>query len=174
MGNILDCSTAVKTISVLSNQQEPAQPEPTIQEGPPVDTDSSILEDRVPLMESRIWTYLSEYYKRTNPIFNENPETPTFISNSSYIASVGIEMIWCLVLQSYANVILKFVNDWYNTPMCDKSEPIYIVELGAGQGRLGYLIIKKLLSLSSFFPPGVKLPFVYFFSSYLLVQICDL
>ena len=39
-------------------------------------------------MDSKIWTYLREYYKRNNPMFNVNPETPTFISNSSYIADV--------------------------------------------------------------------------------------
>ena len=48
-----------------------------------------MLEDKVPLMESKIWTYLRDYYKRNNAVFNANPETPTFISNSSYIASVG-------------------------------------------------------------------------------------
>mgnify|MGYP000781119812 CR=1 FL=1 len=138
MGNILDCSTA-----------EPVQPEPTIQDGPPDTTEVPMLEDKVPLMESKIWTYLRDYYKRNNAVFNANPETPTFISNSSYIAS------------SYANVIIKFVNDWFKTPSCDKSKPIYIVEVGAGQGRLGFLILKKLMSMKQYFPEGVKLPFVY-------------
>ena len=40
-------------------------------------------------MESKIWSYLRDYYKRNNAVFNANPETPTFISNSSYIADVG-------------------------------------------------------------------------------------
>ena len=47
------------------------------------------LEQEVPLMESKIWSYLRDYYKRNNAVFNANPETPTFISNSSYIADVG-------------------------------------------------------------------------------------
>jgi len=41
-------------------------------------------------MDSKIWSYLRDYYKRTNGIFNQNPETPSFISNSSYIADVKI------------------------------------------------------------------------------------
>lgn len=68
--------------------QEPVQAEPTIQDGPPVDTEVPMIEEKVPLMDSRIWTYLRDYYKRNNAVFNTNPETPTFISNSSYIASV--------------------------------------------------------------------------------------
>lgn len=40
-------------------------------------------------MDSKIWSYLRDYYKRNNAVFNVNPETPTFISNSSYIADVG-------------------------------------------------------------------------------------
>lgn len=58
-------------------------------------------------------------------------------------------------------MILKFVNDWFKTPKCDKSQPIYIVEVGAGQGRLGFLILRKLLSMKKYFPEDVKLPFVY-------------
>ena len=57
-------------------------------------------------------------------------------------------------------MILKFVNDWFKTPKCDKSQPIYIVEVGAGQGRLGFLILRKLLSMKKYFPEDVKLPFV--------------
>ena len=67
-----------------------------------------MIEDKVPLMESKIWTYLRDYYKRTNPVFNANPETPnpvfnanpetpTFISNSSYIASV-LCFVFCSVI----------------------------------------------------------------------------
>ena len=58
-------------------------------------------------------------------------------------------------------MIIKFVNDWFKTTSCDKSKPIYIVDVGAGQGRLGFLILKKLMSMKQYFPEGVKLPFVY-------------
>ena len=139
----MDCSTA-----------EPVQAEPTIQDGPPVDTEVPMIEEKVPLMDSRIWTYLRDYYKRNNAVFNTNPETPTFISNSSYIAS------------SYANLIIKFVNDWYRTSGADPSQPVYVVEVGAGQGRLGYLILKKLMSMKHFFPKGVSKPFVYVITDY--------
>ena len=57
-------------------------------------------------MDSKIWTYLHDYYKRTNPLFNANPEEPTFISNSSYIADVfNFSIAWALELcQHYYQV----------------------------------------------------------------------
>lgn len=113
-------------------------------------------------MDSKIWSYLRDYYKRTNGIFNQNPETPSFISNSSYIAD------------SYANVIIKFVIDWYRSSEADKSEPIYILEVGAGQGRLAYLTLKKLMSMKRFFPADVKRPFVYVISDYTTESILKL
>ena len=63
--------------------------------------------------------------------------------------------------QSYANIIIKFVNDWYKNPAANKAEPIYILEIGAGQGRLAYLILKKLMTMTEYFPKDVERPFVY-------------
>lgn len=47
----------------------------------------------------------------------------------------------------------------YNSPDADKSQPIYILELGAGHGKLTFHIVKFLLSMKEFFPPGVDHPF---------------
>lgn len=66
-------------------------------------------------------------------------------------------------------MIIKFINDWYRLPESDKSEPVYILEVGAGQGRLGYLILKKLMSMKEFFPEGVEHPFVYLFCQIFLI-----
>ena len=62
-------------------------------------------------------------------------------------------------------MIIKFVNDWYKNESADPNEPVYIVEVGAGQGRLAYLILKKLMSMRHFFPKNVSRPFVYVFLS---------
>ena len=68
-------------------------------------------------------------------------------------------------------MILKFLSDWYRNPASDKSEPVYILEIGAGQGRLAYLILKKLIKMKRFFPTDVKLPFVYLFSGILSIDM---
>ena len=39
-------------------------------------------------------------------------------------------------------------------PEANKDEPIYIVEVGAGHGKLGFLILNHLAELSEFMPTG--------------------
>jgi hypothetical protein len=44
------------------------------------------------------------------------------------------------------------------------AQPVYIVELGAGSGKLGYLVVEGLLRYRAFFPPfpeAAGLPFRY-------------
>lgn len=44
----------------------------------------------------------------------------------------------------------------------DRTRPLYIVEVGAGHGKLGFLICKELLRLREFLPPHERdFPFVY-------------
>lgn len=45
----------------------------------------------------------------------------------------------------------------FNRPDANKEEPIYIVELGAGHGKLGFLILNHLAQLSEFMPEGIAL-----------------
>ena len=40
-------------------------------------------------------------------------------------------------------------------PDANKDEPIYIVEVGAGHGKLGFLILNHLAELAEFMPHGM-------------------
>ena len=40
------------------------------------------------------------------------------------------------------------------SPSAEKSEPIYIIEVGAGHGKLGFLILNHLRDLQEFMPDG--------------------
>lgn len=40
------------------------------------------------------------------------------------------------------------------SPNANKEEPIYIVEVGAGHGKLGFLILNHLAELREFMPEG--------------------
>ena len=40
-------------------------------------------------------------------------------------------------------------------PGANKDEPIYIVEVGAGHGKLGFLILNHLAELAEFMPQGI-------------------
>lgn len=41
----------------------------------------------------------------------------------------------------------------------DKTQPVHIVEVGAGHGKMAFLMVTKLLELREFFP--VERPFKY-------------
>lgn len=40
-------------------------------------------------------------------------------------------------------------------PNANKEEPIYIVEIGAGHGKLSFLILNHLAELNEFMPEGL-------------------
>lgn len=55
---------------------------------------------------------------------------------------------------------MSYVLDWYSDPSHDKTEPIYIFDIGAGFGKLGYLIVFRLFEMKEFWPTNIHLPFV--------------
>ncbi len=63
---------------------------------------------------------------------------PNFVSSNCYIA------------HSYAYAILGFLRDYWKGK--EPSEPVYIVEAGAGSAKLSYVLIKHLISWRKFWP----------------------
>ena len=62
-------------------------------------------------------------------------------------------------------MILEFLNDWFrdDNAEADPSEPLYIIEAGAGLGKLAFLIVRELLAAREFYPEmcGGETPFRY-------------
>ena len=58
-------------------------------------------------------------------------------------------------------MILGYVLDWYADPSHNVSEPLYIVEIGAGFGKLGFLIMYRLFEMKEHWPRLDTPPFVY-------------
>ncbi len=60
--------------------------------------------------------------------------------------------------KAYAKVILGLLKDLLENPSGagavkgDLSQPVYIVEVGAGHGRFGYLVVQALLDMHAFLP----------------------
>ena len=72
------------------------------------------------------------------------------------------------------------------SPNANNEEPIYIVEVGAGHGKLGFFILIHLADLKEFMPEGmlsyidcnnlgVKRPFVYVITDFTsnIVEFCQ-
>lgn len=48
---------------------------------------------------------------------------------------------------AYAQLIVRFVQDVVATDRCDPQAPFYVVELGAGSGKLGFHVVARLAAL---------------------------
>ena len=107
-----------------------------------------VIERGCRLSESRLWALQRGYYDSLGvTAWNKGP-VPHYITNNSYIA-------W-----SYARVVRAFLVDLERSGAYDASEPVYIVELGAGAGRFGYMFVRHLLDLTERRGLGVRFCYV--------------
>lgn len=65
---------------------------------------------------------------------------PNFVTSNSFIA------------KAYARVVFKFARDWFRNPNAARDQPIYVVEVGSGHGKLGFLLAKQLAQFAEFLP----------------------
>jgi hypothetical protein len=116
--------------------------------------DLKVIENAVPLRDSRIWQLQHEFYDTAGARAWTDSVVPLFATSNSFIA------------KAYAKMIFGVLRDVFTTDMladASRFEPVYIVEVGAGHGKLGYLIVEALLRLRAFLPqgPADALPFKY-------------
>jgi len=85
------------------------------------------------LSKSALWSKMQDYYNNIGPEAWQDELVPLQISSNKTLAL------------AYANVIVAQINDWYSQhPRTDHEEPFYIIEIGAGHGKLGFYILKHL------------------------------
>ena len=115
------------------------------------------------LRDSLIWDLQKNFYVEKGPSCWTEGIVPNFVTSNSFIA------------KQYATCILGYLRDYYLKQNANNNEPIYILEIGSGHGKLGFLIIKHLLSLKQFWPKYVEKPFVYVISDFTdkLVSFCE-
>jgi len=102
---------------------------------PPNPDQSYLLEQSQRFSKSLIWDLQKKFYARQGIEAWRQGVVPHYITNNHYIAD------------SYARLVLAFLRDCQNAGTLDATQPIYIVELGAGSGRLGFHFLKKLLKI---------------------------
>ena len=61
-------------------------------------------------------------------------------------------------------MIMAYILDWYSDPSNDTSEPLYVIDIGSGSGKLSYLIMYCLLEMKEFWPLSDHAPFVFVLS----------
>src|SRR4051812_45702 len=82
------------------------------------------------LSRSVLWRLQGQFYERRGMAAWSEGEVPHHVTCNPYLA------------RAYARVILGFVADWHDR--LDRTQPLYIVELGAGSGRLAFHLLPEL------------------------------
>ncbi|KAK8813303.1 hypothetical protein WA158_002895 [Blastocystis sp. Blastoise] len=144
MGNVLDCGTSQP--STVEDMQDT-----TVTANIP---GKFIIQQSIPFCDSLFWQLQRMFYEDNNVKAFATSEVPSFVTSNAFVAN------------AYADLILKYLLDWYENPECNKTQPVYILEAGAGHGKLGYLILKRLMELKEFWPTQVKHPFIYILSDF--------
>lgn len=98
------------------------------------------IEEKQIFSKSIIWDLQTEAYQHFGPQAWIEKGVPFYLTSNPLIA------------KQFAKVIESYLNE---CPLLNSSEPIYFFDLGAGSGRLAYLMLKYLLPLYE------KFPFVY-------------
>jgi hypothetical protein len=95
------------------------------------------------LSKSILWKLQRNYFEQRGIDAWSTGAVPHHITSSPFIAD------------AYSRVVFGFLRDCHSAPggdsspfaALDRSQPVYIIELGSGPGRFAYLFLKKFLGL---------------------------
>lgn len=82
------------------------------------------------LSRSRLWHLQRRFFEQRGIAAWGSGQVPHWIANNPYVA------------EAYGRVLAAFLRDWRGA--LDPAEPVYIVELGAGAGRLAFHLLRWL------------------------------
>lgn len=94
---------------------------------------STVIEESKRFSDSILWQLQRNYFSQQGATAWSTDTVPHYVTNNPYIA------------QAYARVMLGWLRDIAD--MVDRSQPVYIIELGAGSGRFGYHFMKTFFRL---------------------------
>ena len=102
--------------------------------------------DTARLSESPLWALQKKFYEEEGQSAWKRDLVPSFVTSNAFVAS------------KYASLILSFASDWIAQFRSDGDQvgntpgKIYVLDIGAGHGKLGYLIVRQLLRLKELWP----------------------
>lgn len=94
-------------------------------------TEPVTIEENQRLSNSIIWEGQRAYYHQQGAQAWAG-DVPFYITSNPVIANC------------YANLIVRFIQDWSRQNPKSKKEPFYIIELGTGSGQFTYYVLKRL------------------------------
>ena len=100
---------------------------------------SQILEQNVRFSKSILWQHHSNYYDQSGIGAWKLDDVPYYITSNVFIAN------------SYAQIVLRFIQDCLRNNSINPELPIYVFTLGAGSGKFDYLFLQKIIPLLQHF-----------------------
>ena len=106
----------------------------------------------VAIPNSKIWATQRYWYEQSALRAWKNRRLPIFIANNSFLAA------------QYARLVVAFASDALAASRSGQDNPalvkINIVEIGAGHGKLGFLVLRRLLELKEYWPTGAEFRYI--------------
>jgi hypothetical protein len=99
-----------------------------------------LLQGPTSLSKSVLWSLQRAYYLSEGVRCWSNNVVPNFVTTNTVIAA------------AYARVIIGFLRDWFGSTQADKSQPLYIVEVGSGHGKFVFLLLRELMEMHELWP----------------------
>lgn len=93
-----------------------------------------IVEENRRFSESQLWTLQREYYDKKG-VDAWDGDVPFYITSNPFISNC------------YAQIVIRFIQDWTRQHPGAKQHPFYILELGVGTGQFSYYAMKKIFEL---------------------------
>lgn len=112
-----------------------------------VKQDTVIIEENVPFSKSRLWEAQRAYYD-VQGIDAWIEEVPFYVTSNPVIAN------------SYADIIIRFIQDIINKQPEARKEPFYIVEIGSGPGQFSFYTLKRMQALQKTLNLDVSIRYV--------------
>lgn len=102
--------------------------------------EAAVLEQGVRLAESSLWKFQRRFYDDRGVRAWSDRVVPTHITSNAFMAD------------AYARVIMRVLQDCASqgsdgAMSLDPSEPVHVIELGAGSGYFAHLVLSKLIDL---------------------------
>ena len=107
----------------------------------------AILERASPLAASKLWTWQREFYEREG-VDAWSGKIPFLITSNPAIAD------------SYAQIIVRLLQDHVRSGLADPAEPFHVIELGTGHGAFSFHVLRRLTELRAALGL-VEVPLVY-------------
>ena len=93
-----------------------------------------IIEENQRFSQSQLWQAQREFYDKKG-VEAWAGDVPFYITSNPFIANC------------YAEIIIRFIQDWCHLHPEAKQEPFYIFELGTGSGKFSFYTLKKIMEL---------------------------